>query len=1426
MAKVKLKTSAVVDRQIPEFVREDHQQFVKFLQAYYEWLDQNYKPRGLETVGDIDETLDQYVEYFADQFLAAFPKALVVDKRLIIKHAKEIYLAKGTPKSYDLLFRLMFNEEPQQIYYPKQDMLRVSDGKWSQSYILRGKDVIGDSFELIGQTITQDAVSIFDAPAEARVEAVVKYNVGIQLITEITLNNNSIIGVFEPNQPIRGVSNNTNQEIIVDLIPFVSELTVTTPGKYNITGDVITITEGDGVDARAEINTVKSGSIDEIFVADGGETHYVGQPILFDNTDAGFGSSSDVQGAVAEVSEIDFGTFLLEDTERWAPETTYLGGTRLIYKNHEYEITVQGITGSTAPTHFYGTQPSGTTFLKHIGMASGKLVQEDSRPVSLERKRVYRVDSFGNYNENLAAVENDGFGPIKSIRIISPGAAYNKLPEVSASTDIVKSIKTNAGTNVITVETTLLHELILGQRVTIFGTLDKLTDGTYTVDSIIDPFKFTFRSKDTFAISGTIADPRLKQVMFADRSGNVNSIRTYSNPKLLAKSNQIGAISSVVLPNFGYGYNTVRLTTPVYLQVNKLLGTFTVGEEVGILPQTLCQELTEDELLLETGEKFLTESQQEPFGIVDTYDASTGLLRLTPASNRSEILLEDGFSLLSEDGNEIVHEKSDVFNVRNYLIGKSSGTLTQIVDVAASTIRGSIGAIGLTTGEFLNSDGKVSDGAKRIQDSFYYQDYSYVIRIGQSVNKYRDAVKKLLHPVGLALFGEVSLINLIAATIRIMNNSTSILTNKIELAPLVVQALAVGNWQQDTNRLLVDNSDRYQTLELEGGFRDVFITEDGLNLVFEDGSTFVSERTAPDGRSLILETGERIVAEEQDSVFFPEHLLQEYEQFFRLETDTTHAKSRNPDVRKEQWTLFYEDFVPSYSDSDTLKLETARVDGDGIVEDEGNDLLLEDGSRFLNQIQLSKPAPSMRVLQSEMLPPIIIDESPINVVHLLEMSPQVLKEFAFKIKTKVAMYESDFFVNLEDDTLVTEDDSPFILETGGYLKSEEINTGRLLNEDGSKVGIDQLYPGVPNSKSEQSMYVECVPSNYELDNLLLETGYFMLGEDPYPSGTTYLATINAAQQGAMEITGSASRLTLSAEPVTGMVVQEGFALIFTQRINFGTGVLTEVDYTADPVTFKIKLNEPLQQTIAETPLVSLVYKTTSSKIRKDDQSQYVYRANFNNIPVGYKDTNILSTAQVQSRASFRQVGSSLTFLEQRKFGFAPYTSGSKGSLQVVPGNVYVGVSWAADTAVLTKEVVNHNGNAYEVVVAGTTDASTAPTHTTGTAVNGTAELKYIGPTKADKTYLPDTADGGFTGSWYDQYPAPNRDYWNSEYIEMETGDRLLSESGDEQILEVMSSSGDTQIKDFANITIYDIINRKHKRSKFAVGAYVEVLKAA
>ena len=35
----------------------------------------------------------------------------VIDKRLMVKHALELYRSKGTPRAYQLLFRLLFNED-------------------------------------------------------------------------------------------------------------------------------------------------------------------------------------------------------------------------------------------------------------------------------------------------------------------------------------------------------------------------------------------------------------------------------------------------------------------------------------------------------------------------------------------------------------------------------------------------------------------------------------------------------------------------------------------------------------------------------------------------------------------------------------------------------------------------------------------------------------------------------------------------------------------------------------------------------------------------------------------------------------------------------------------------------------------------------------------------------------------------------------------------------------------------------------------------------------------------------------------------------------------------------------------------------------------------------------------------------------------
>ena len=59
-------------------------------------------------------------------------------------------------------------------------------------------------------------------------------------------------------------------------------------------------------------------------------------------------------------------------------------------------------------------------------------------------------------------------------------------------------------------------------------------------------------------------------------------------------------------------------------------------------------------------------------------------------------------------------------------------------------------------GFFGNNDGKLSSN-KVIQDSFFYQDYSYVLKTEVTIDNWLGTVKKVIHPAGLKVFGEVTI---------------------------------------------------------------------------------------------------------------------------------------------------------------------------------------------------------------------------------------------------------------------------------------------------------------------------------------------------------------------------------------------------------------------------------------------------------------------------------------------------------------------------------------------------------------------------------------------------------------------------------------------------------------------------------------------
>lgn len=138
----------------------------------------------------------------------------------------------------------------------------------------------------------------------------------------------------------------------------------------------------------------------------------------------------------------------------------------------------------------------------------------------------------------------------------------------------------------------------------------------------------------------------------------------------------------------------------------------------------------------------------------------------------------------------IVTEEQDSLNqwVENFIQGNTSGATAFVEKTSAKTYGGTIKTalslidvegdfVGNETITILNNDSiedqtiadnGVFQGASRwlnkesflssdkyLQDNYYYQDFSYVLRSNISLPVYEETIKDIIHPAGMQLFGEL-----------------------------------------------------------------------------------------------------------------------------------------------------------------------------------------------------------------------------------------------------------------------------------------------------------------------------------------------------------------------------------------------------------------------------------------------------------------------------------------------------------------------------------------------------------------------------------------------------------------------------------------------------------------------------------------------
>ena len=122
----------------------------------------------------------------------------------------------------------------------------------------------------------------------------------------------------------------------------------------------------------------------------------------------------------------------------------------------------------------------------------------------------------------------------------------------------------------------------------------------------------------------------------------------------------------------------------------------------------------------------------------------------------------------------VAHGKGQIGNNASLLVSSMGGGITSVaVDNPGAAFGATVPTIDFTgfgdgtangslrmdavrfyDGFYKGADGQLSS-QKKIQDSTYYQDFSYVIQSDTSIERYKDLVLNTIHPGGMELFGEV-----------------------------------------------------------------------------------------------------------------------------------------------------------------------------------------------------------------------------------------------------------------------------------------------------------------------------------------------------------------------------------------------------------------------------------------------------------------------------------------------------------------------------------------------------------------------------------------------------------------------------------------------------------------------------------------------
>ncbi len=776
-----LKTSLLVNKQVPEFVRAEYPLFITFLEAYYEYLenaqgtDKNdviAKSKDLRYVSDVDSSISQFEENFFNMYASLFPRDVEVSKETLIKNVLPLCLARGNEKSFKLLFRMLFNDEVE-VLLPKNNILRASDGKWVIDNILKLETDIRSVYTANGsnttfylaQQVDNDDVEVYvndvlkiagtdyfirkesrklifnSAPSSNAQVKVVYSDFDIEL-----LNNRKVTGL---KSGATAIVESSTKKIITDRLnlglPFELFINSKTLSGNFSNGEEVTTDIIDSNGTKITLTADTFSILTSITVINGGSSYNVGDPVLV----LGGGAETPAIAEVETISSgftnrirVDYGGAgfkTASEFESEIPLTLIRGAldgidTTGIYTNNFYVVTdelIENYASVLISSSDYGFPssiiPTGENVNSRIYDSLTSTVVTDLGPITNAKIL------FSNTSINTSAINSEGakfqlgntFQDIKTFRSIgridvySGGTGYKVGDEIIFGSNPVGTSGYGAAAAVLQVAANGAVERVQVQPQRIGGTANILNN-TITITGTNTNFGVDVAVGDKIVIR---SQERFINAITSATSATVNVPFSFTDTTTWANNYPIGSYSR----GFVGGVNYTQGNFPTANVSNMSGGS---GANVAITS------------LMGDGE-ILTALTDSIVGQIQSIKVLSG---------------GTGYEYIPQID---LTNRGDGSAVANAVIGSSYQTFP---------------------GRWKTSDSILSSDERRLQGSNYYVDYSYVTSSLTEFTKYKTILRELLHPAGFVNYADYNKTTIIKPdAITVSSLTENVISGKVSV---------------------------------------------------------------------------------------------------------------------------------------------------------------------------------------------------------------------------------------------------------------------------------------------------------------------------------------------------------------------------------------------------------------------------------------------------------------------------------------------------------------------------------------------------------------------------------------------------------------------------------------------------------------------